>query len=31
MSTRMQRSYMRVLVIWVVVLAVLYLFQQAFS
>ncbi len=31
MSTRMQRSYMRVLVIWVVVLAALYLFQQAFS
>ncbi len=31
MSTRMQRSYVRVLVIWVAVLAALYLFQQAFS
>ena len=31
MSTRMQRSYVRVLVVWVVVLAALYLFQQVFS
>jgi hypothetical protein len=30
-NTRMQRSYVRVFVIWLVVLAALYLFQQAFS
>jgi hypothetical protein len=31
MSTRIQRSYVRVLVIWVFVLAALYLFQKTFS
>ncbi len=29
--TPMQRSYLRVIVLWVCVLAALYLFQQLFS
>jgi hypothetical protein len=29
--TRMERGYVRVLVVWVVVLAALYAFQQYFS